>query len=265
MTKTIKKEINLATIDGTPENEYKDNYAYVKQFLLDEIKNHNAQRITYITKNGIVRNCRIFANGYQIGYFEGKSRKYGRVLDVNTIAMILTLEYPFIDESSQVEKMITRINKAKKLFANKCHPNLWQDLQYGYSIFNKTEYLKIYNEIDDSNSWHSKELTALYEYEKQKGFRILHEYYKTTTIKSNKPTISGYKEYENCINNIKTHLDNKEDFIYFWQSNYDVTVEGKMSSDGIYRAWLSLEYRGCGNGHYYFLINENTAIFAEDD
>ena len=93
----------------------------------------------------------------------------------------------------------------------------------------------------------------------------MHDYYKTTTIKSNKPKVGGYDAYAECIKNIKSHLDNKEDFVYRWQSGYDVTVEGRVFDDGSYKAWLSLEYRNCGNGHYYLLINDNNAIFAEDD
>ena len=265
MTKTITKEINLKTIDGTLENNFKSNYTKLHYFLLDEIENNGAFRMTYITKNGIVRTYRIFNNDSQIGYFEGKSRKHGYLFDIHNVAMILTLEYPFIDESTPVEKMVAKIEKAKALFAKKCHPNLWQELQKGYQIFDRQEYMDIYNTIEDSNSFHSKEMQALYKYEEQKDFHVLHEYYKTTTIKSNKPTISGHRDYDSCISNIKARMDNKEDFLYFWQSGYDVTVEGKSFPDGSYKAWLSLEYRGCGNGHYYFLINENTAIFAEDD
>ena len=31
------------------------------------------------------------------------------------------------------------------------------------------------------------------------------------------------------------------------------------------KAWYSEEYRGCGNGHYYIAIDENTALFIEND
>jgi len=30
-------------------------------------------------------------------------------------------------------------------------------------------------------------------------------------------------------------------------------------------AFLSCTYRGCGNGHYYYLVNEKMAILVEDD
>jgi hypothetical protein len=46
---------------------------------------------------------------------------------------------------------------------------------------------------------------------------------------------------------------------------FNYSVEGKVCGDGQYRAWLSEEFKGCGNGHYWLLISPTHAIFAEDD
>lgn len=45
-----------------------------------------------------------------------------------------------------------------------------------------------------------------------------------------------------------------------WHKGYDNSVEvhGK-------RAWYSEEYTGCGNGHYYLLMDECHAMFYEND
>lgn len=45
----------------------------------------------------------------------------------------------------------------------------------------------------------------------------------------------------------------------------DYTVETKMCKDGVFRAWYSSEYSGCGNGDYYILLNPTQAFFAETD
>lgn len=45
----------------------------------------------------------------------------------------------------------------------------------------------------------------------------------------------------------------------------DYTVETKMCEDGVFRAWYSSEYSGCGNGDYYILLNPTQAFFAETD
>jgi hypothetical protein len=38
-----------------------------------------------------------------------------------------------------------------------------------------------------------------------------------------------------------------------------------MCEDGVFRAWYSSEYAGCGNGQYYILINPHYASFMEPD
>ena len=45
----------------------------------------------------------------------------------------------------------------------------------------------------------------------------------------------------------------------------DYSVETKLGKDGVFRAWFSSEYKGCGNGDYYLLINPTQAIFVEKD
>ena len=42
-------------------------------------------------------------------------------------------------------------------------------------------------------------------------------------------------------------------------------VTRKIGKDGVFRAWFSSEYKGCGNGDYYLLINPTQAIFVEKD
>ncbi len=64
----------------------------------------------------------------------------------------------------------------------------------------------------------------------------------------------------------------KDAFKYKWdyeRKEYgprrDLSVSTKLGDDGIFRAWFSSEYSGCGNGCYYVLINPTTAAFGEYD
>ena len=66
-------------------------------------------------------------------------------------------------------------------------------------------------------------------------------------------------------NAIASHFALREDFSRHWRSSYDCTASGRRCPDGVYRAWLSAEYKDCGNGHYYLLLDGFHAIFAEDD
>ena len=58
---------------------------------------------------------------------------------------------------------------------------------------------------------------------------------------------------------------NKATYYKGWRKGYDNTVECKLGTDGIMRAWYSEEYKGCANGHYYLAIDNDHAIFCEDD
>ncbi|MFA5873799.1 MAG: hypothetical protein WC832_07520 [Anaerolineales bacterium] len=66
---------------------------------------------------------------------------------------------------------------------------------------------------------------------------------------------------------IKTAFETKGRYHYSLPgTKRDRSVEMHLcDSDGLYRAWYSSEYSGCGNGAYYLLINPTTAVFCEND
>ena len=49
-----------------------------------------------------------------------------------------------------------------------------------------------------------------------------------------------------------------------WYGSYDYSVS-VSKKDGVLRGWYSAEYKGCGNGHYFLLLDATHAIFYEDD
>lgn len=57
-------------------------------------------------------------------------------------------------------------------------------------------------------------------------------------------------------------LREKRNYSMRWTVSYDNSVEYNPEGE---RAWYSEEYRGCGNGHYYLLLDEKHAAFREDD
>lgn len=65
--------------------------------------------------------------------------------------------------------------------------------------------------------------------------------------------------------NIQNAILKRENYSGRWRNKYDVSVDLEVKEDGIYRGWLSCEYRGCANGHYYLLFDATHAIFYEDD
>lgn len=81
---------------------------------------------------------------------------------------------------------------------------------------------------------------------------------------SNLVTKSMYFGWQNknYKKQIKEHLEKKQSLDLFQRVNYDVTFNYDAEK-GL--AWYSEEYRNCGNGHYYIALDENTALFCEND
>ena len=254
--RTIK--MNLEFNDETWEQNF--------EWLVNEVKNNSLKKITYVNSDlkAEFTTRKLFVSS--LGTLAQVNRSASRWGQVCFLPKHFTITKAYY-ESTHDEVTVNHLEKFKKAFTRKVHPNLWADLQEGYGNL----------DIDDFIAWRDKNRPAdgryiwyVSEYSRAMGLRIITENcYKTTTIKSHNPNncVGGDRDwnYYSCIENIKKHLDNQEGFYYSWTAGYDVSVEGRLHEDGIYRAYLNLEYKGCGNGHYYLLINENTAVFAEDD
>ena len=126
-----------------------------------------------------------------------------------------------------------KVNERKvKNLIKKIHPNLWADIVTKYNEGN----------IDP--------IGADCKYE-------------TRTIKDIFPP----KELEGLAEAIKYKQDYHITKYYYGRSpnGRDYSVEVKLCEDGTLRGWFSSEYKGCGNGDYYILINATQAVFVEKD
>jgi len=61
---------------------------------------------------------------------------------------------------------------------------------------------------------------------------------------------------------IKDALANKTALTFNRRTSYDVTFSYDPSMN---KAFYSEEFKNCGNGHYYLVLDENTALFCESD
>ena len=78
-------------------------------------------------------------------------------------------------------------------------------------------------------------------------------------------TINYYKYERDEIREIvKNKITNNGDYRYKWRNVYDNCVE-TTTINGIYCGWYSEEYKDCGNGYYYLMLDEKRAIFIEKD
>jgi hypothetical protein len=68
---------------------------------------------------------------------------------------------------------------------------------------------------------------------------------------------------KHVLDSFKKALAEKKEYSYDGQARYDVSLEYAPQKGN--KAWYAEEFRGCGNGHYYLVIDETHAIFYEDD
>jgi hypothetical protein len=227
------------------------------------------KEITAIMNSGEKQPLRLFVSTQnRLCYMAKGKRRSGYPIE-NIAKNIMSVKTKDKTELTAQEKYFDNLKKFKKIYTEKLHKNLWADLRDGYNRLDIADFEKFVNqsECEKNSSYDFYKLLLEYS-EIHKLYINTENKYKTTTIQSNAPKNKrgfDYSHFQYYLGCIGKHLENKEDFRYAWESNYDVSVSGKLCDDGIYRAWLSLEFRGCGNGHYYLLINENQAVFAEDD
>lgn len=105
--------------------------------------------------------------------------------------------------------------------------------------------------------------------EKRYGFITYHEVFASLTRERCWESIP-FNSWSRARKTSQLHdaIINKKNYSDKWSNGYDCSVEVAFDDDkeGAYnRGWMSKEYVGCGNGHYYLLLDEKHAVFYEDD
>lgn len=245
---------------------YADNSEIINQ-MASAYVNDNIRKVIVTFESGETRTYRLFMSASnRLCYFRAKSSSYGFWMSNILEKMVSFKSVAHPKSLTSRERELRNLRLFKRAFTKMAHKNLWTSLQDGYNRLDVDEFdAFLETNLESENDW-SDMWNLLREYEHIYNLDLISENnYKTTTIRSNPPKWRD-TQYQACLDNIERHLDNKEDFYYSWRSaSYDVSVSGKLGSDNNYRAWLSLEFKNCGNGNYYALINSNTAVFLESD
>jgi hypothetical protein len=186
--------------------------------------------------------------------FRNNSRRYGYHFAYQTKKFIeqgllfLILENAKT-KKTPAQKYIADLVNWEKAVAKR-HPNVWGDL------------------VNDKNRLTPEKIKKMLEYEninehfdawdkaKECGLSRINAY-KTTTL-------SAWHCPDYDIEGIQRAMDEKGQYSCKWRYKYDCSVEVNATEE-VKRAWFSLEYKGMLNGHYYYLLNPNLAIFGEDD
>lgn len=194
----------------------------------------------------------------------GKGRKY---YGWRITRDMFEKNYTIIEKTEeQLEK--SRQRKLDMIISKLEKSGLWQHLLVKfknmklYTLTEKEKIYKLYFEDYNKCLEYVKEHYLFMINKKENG----NEYLDTDYIwgLSELKTKSMYFGWNNTNykNQIKESLDKKQSISLYQRVKYDVSFEYN-SEKGL--AWYSEEYRNCGNGHYYLALDENTALFYEDD
>lgn len=230
-----------------------DNYTLIMQAC----KAHRKVVVELKDKSGVKEVARfaISTQGGLIRMLKGSSRRgeyvYSLWLDAFAVRFIIDRRKLM----SPVDRYADKLRKWSAYVIKHRHPNVWEELETDALKVTDERIYQFCSDLANKESSHDVwEAARSYELP-----RI--EAYKTLTLTSCK--LPSYMS--DVPDRITKAMDKKEWFSFHWTSNYDYHASGEFGGDGLYRAWLSQEFKGCGNGHYWLLLNGNNAIFCEDD
>ena len=147
------------------------------------------------------------------------------------------------------QRYARRIRLRRDYLARNADKRAWNDLRAEFAAITDKQLAEI--EAVDADSTY-----MMWSMAREFGWPQM-EQHKTLTLKAARAP-------QHVIDGVAQAFG-KGSFSYAWRYKYDYSVEGRFCADGIYRAWLSQEYKGCGNGHYWLLISPTQAIFYESD
>jgi len=186
-------------------------------------------RLTLSQPYGVWKHTRLtghfFRGNWELAFAHGNAR---RGYGISQFAHLVTgLET--MTEQSREERVV----ECARIILKRCHPFAWADLRAELEVGN-------YRGLSNSKlTWVNvkKHLTEGYSTQLGKAFdqRLVFRWYKNSTAR------------------------------YPSNVGRDLSIETKLSEDGVFRAWYSSEYPGCGNGQYYLLISPQWAFHCEDD
>ena len=227
----------------------------IKEFV--KKNGYGRYRLTYTDGSKVIWRLAISSSDNVIK-MEKRSRRWGVPCYFTNV---IHIEYLDKEPSSEIEKLLEACRQNRKVWL-KCHPNIWQDYAAGWKTITDEEILSFLFAHAGDSEIRSK----LEDFLSERGCGFCFPV-KIVYLSSLKPTRAGEKEYEKLMKELKHNLDNCIEADYHWYGFYDYSVNLKFNGykKGCGRAFLNCEYRGYGNGHYYFLINDKMAIHVEDD
>ena len=164
--------------------------------------------------------------------------------------------WPEICKRMEVQAAMTEQNYNRLM-------TLWQEYD---ELYNHRELT--YDEMNRLQEEKRKEYEAYFTERGATG-----DWYHFRQLSENKQIVSipygKYNQYdrlrvEQALERARQAEGNFEQETARWRGSYDFSV-GVAKRDGNLMGWYSAEYKNCGNGHYYLLLDATHAIYSEDD
>jgi len=218
------------------------------QAIVAERGGHVPSIITY--ESGGQRKVRLAISslGYLMRLAKGR-RRWGHSITGFDRERITAITLTLPDQTTPAQAYVKDLRRLRNYFFRNADPRLWANIRAQLEAMTE-EQLEALERADCESHYDAWKLAGELGLPKWERFKTL--------------TLKSCKAPAYVIEGVRQAIGVSE-FSYAWRGNYDYSVEGRLCEDGIYRAWLSAEYKGCGNGHYYLLISAERAIFAEDD
>lgn len=219
--------------------------------MLDLVKTNGngTYKVTY--KDGTKANVRLFyyQGGDCLCKFKRGSRRLGLYFVLDDV---VSIELPV----SKTENEIF-LHTLKRLIKSLEESGLWADiLQWAKWVDSLTD--------EEFDAYKTRVFNAPFGSETGTGFIGIDAFGRM--FRKNAIKAVNYDKYWSFEEQVSLAIANKEDYHSpTWEKGYDNSVSVQKGKDGIVRGWYSEEYRGCGNGHYYLLIDAKHAIFSEND
>jgi len=208
----------------------------------------NKKIVSAVRKDGTIDRFFISACGNLCSFFP-KSGRRGFIVSMSTFDEYTKFKFK-VDKTDE-QKLNTEYNKIAK-------------------------YKKMADKASFTNSWieDCKNLPTLEEFKKDpknNEYGILYNHGITTGNKIDGKVISLSrieKQYPQAIQRLREAIANKEAVGTIISTapfaGYEMTISVEARGGGI-MGYLSLEFKGCGNGYYYLLINDENFIGYDVD
>ncbi len=202
------------------------------------------QVISATTKDKEKYRLFIATNGL-LCYFKKGSSRYGRHVDYNLFETFEKFQYKKVaTEQDKDKKYFNSIKKFRTLASKATFKNNFID-----------SCLALPQTVEQ---WIAEGRKSLYEYGVGTGSRCEGLVITVDNIAKHFPS-TGVQLKEAIKNRTEGNVMYRREF-----RGYDATIDLRVGN-GQFEGFLSMEYKGCGNGHYYLLINDNTFIGYDTD